>query len=388
MDVSLKTSSGNITTSPNEKRDIAAINNVLSTYNLSVTETIYGASTVQYRIELPIDLKNINPIMRLKTNICIALNDDNIQYYRQGKDLIIERKGAFNLVCFGDMVNDNVTFRSKPGIKLALGKDIHGEKIYTDLKKAPHMLIAGSTGSGKSELLHSIVASIVYRMPYHPNALAIIDMKGTEFTAYKNTGYVPIISNENDAFIFLEKMVKLMDERYSELEKHGYADIDEGIKLGMNPIVIVVDELADLILKNRHVEDELVKIAQKGRAAGIHLILATQSPRHDVVTGLLKANIPVRVALQTTNGLESRIIMDRQGAENLNGKGDMLFLGRGMQYPIRLQGAYVDNSDKKILRDVLLKNKKKYHAREWYGDTEPQIIYKVIRFFKKKSPTL
>lgn len=386
MDIRLKSSSGTISTPPNEYKDIAAINEVISSYGLKVTETIHGASTVQYRIELPIDLKNINPIMRLKTNICIALNDDNVNYYRQGKDLIIERKGEFNLVYFGDMVNDSVVFRSEPGIKLALGKDIHGDRIYTDLKKAPHMLIAGSTGSGKSELLHSIVASIVYRMPYHPNALAIIDMKGTEFTAYKKTGFVPIISNEKEAFIFLEKMVKFMDQRYEELEKHGYADIDEGMKLGMNPIVIVVDELADLILKNKRVEDELVKIAQKGRAAGIHLVLATQSPRHDVVTGLLKANIPVRVALQTTNGLESRIIMDRQGAENLNGKGDMLFLGRGMQYPIRLQGAYVDNSDKQKIREVLLMNKKKYHAREWYGDNEPQFIYNLIRFFKK-SPT-
>lgn len=296
----------------------------------------------------------------------VALKTDNISYFQTEDTLVIERRGDFNIVPFGKLYTPE--FHTKSSMtSVVLGQDLNGNPVFTDIAKAPHMLIAGTTGSGKSETLHSIVASLLMHNVYAKDSSAktnvgtiikIVDMKGTEFNKYKNTP-VSIISDENEAFNLLSSLCDSMENRYTVFAKNNCDDIDEYIENGheLSRIVCIIDEFADLILKNPGVEDYVVRLAQKARACGIHLIIGTQSPRADVVTGLIKANIPFRIALNTANSMESRIIMDETGAEKLFGKGDML-IKKGGNKPIRVQGCYVADEDKINIAAIVSKNYK------------------------------
>ena len=343
----------------NKSQDIQNINLLLKPYGLEVNETNESAQVVRYIINLPLDVAKQSKIRRATKDIEYALSSalgtDEFTFKHSGNSLVIERRGKFNVVKFGDLYTSRFLKRTS-GLALMLGKDMDGKPVYTNLEKAPHILVAGTTGSGKSETLHSIIASLLMTFNYRPNCpmgIMIIDMKGTEYNKYKDANPITIVKDENKAYDALESLCALMDNRYSILAKAGCDDIDEYVSMGneMIRVVCIIDELADLMLQNRDVEKYIVRLAQKARACGIHLIIATQSPRADVVTGLIKANIPFKIALNTSTALESRIILDENGAEKLLGKGDML-IKKGGNKPIHAQGCYVDDLDKEALNNI------------------------------------
>lgn len=356
---------------PHKSQDIENINKIFEPYGLKVNDVKEGSQVVRYVINLPLDVKLQGKIRRatkdIEYTLTTALKSSDISYSHVEDTLIIERKGKFNIVPFGGLYTVAFHNNSNP-LSVILGQDLNGNPVFTDIAKAPHILIAGSTGSGKSEAIHSIIASLImhntyttpsnYRDGKRTDAMTkidVIDMKGTEYTKYKNT-YVNIIDDETVAFNHLNHLCDLMDSRYRTFAECKCDDIDEYISKGnkLSRIVCIIDEFADLILRYPKVETAVVRIAQKARACGIHLIIGTQSPRADVVTGLIKANIPFRIALNTTNSMESRIILDETGAEKLFGKGDML-IKKGGNSPVRVQGCYVADEDKINLAKVIEK---------------------------------
>ena len=241
---------------------------------------------------------------------------------------------------------------SRSPLTVALGLSISGEPVVTDLKKMPHGLIAGATGSGKSVCINSILVSLLYKA--HPDQvkLLLIDPKMVELTPYNGIPHLvsPVITDVKAATSSLKWAVQEMDSRYDEFAKTGVRDIEKYNQLyHENPlpyVVIVIDELADLMMAApADVEDAICRIAQKARACGIHLIIATQRPSVDVITGLIKANVPTRIAFSVSSQVDSRTIIDMSGAERLLGKGDMLFLENGASKPVRLQGTFVSDTE-------------------------------------------
>jgi S-DNA-T family DNA segregation ATPase FtsK/SpoIIIE len=334
------------------QNDIAKLNTVFNPYGLKVDDVIQAAQVVRYVIKLPLDVKMQGKIRRslkdIEWSLSSALMTDNINFSHTQDSLIVERKGDFNILPFGNLYTAKFN-NSTDGLMLMLGQDMNGKAVFTDLAKAPHILVAGTTGSGKTEVLHSIVASLLMRYCFGHNApgIAIIDMKGTEFGKYKNTYPITLIKEADEAVRMLKTLVDIMQTRYEMIDKANCEDIDEYRRKGnrMQSLVCIIDELADLMSQNSSVENYIVRLAQKARACGIHLVLGTQSPRADVVTGLIKANIPFKIALNTANALDSRIILDENGAEKLFGKGDML-IKKGGSKPIHAQGCFVCDEDK------------------------------------------
>lgn len=332
--------------------DIKALNMLLKPFELEITDTIESARVIQYIANLHID-SNVNKI--LKANYSIALDDDNVNAYVSGSKLIIEKTGANNAVRLGDLYNNG--FLDSNGLKIMLGKDTSGHNLYTDLAKAPHMLVAGCTGSGKSIFLHSCIASLLLK---NENIeLYLADPKGgSEFGFYSKIPSVHTLTSFNAAVGALKYLCDEVENRYRVFAANGVRDIESANKKGLNysPIVFICDEFADLMetakINGVNIESYVVKIAQKARACGIHLIIATQYPIVKYVTGAIKANIPVRVALKVNSVTESRVMLDRKGAEKLIGHGDMLFLGNGAFEAIRIQGCYVDESEIQGIADA------------------------------------
>ena len=343
----------------NYTQDVQNINTLIAPLGLQVSGVVKGAQSIKYVINLPLDLGVQGKVKRAESNLKYALSSAlGTNEFSFGHDtgcLYIERRSDdFNVVKFGLFAN--LLQNSK--LNLVLGMDENGQEVITDLSKAPHILVGGTTGSGKSELLHSFVASLIVGMPYTDVSILIIDPKRAEFSPYKNCKNIRVVTEMDKALRCFNKAVEIMETRYQELERDGAKDIYKyNGTMDMYPIVIVIDELADLIMSYPQVEEPIVKIAQKARACGIHLIIGTQSPRKDVVTGLIKANIPTRIALHTSNQVESRIILDKSGAENRLGMGDMLFLGNGSFNPIRIQSAYVDEQTKQMLANSIYEQK-------------------------------
>lgn len=357
IDCPLKTSTTRNSFSGKEK-DIENLNTLFEPYNIKVTNTIEASQIIRYILDLPIDVKSIAKIKRdskaIESALCVALKTNNIGFKMDEDKLIIERKSDFNIVPFGNLFTPKF-LNSTDGLTVILGQDMDGKAVYTDIAKAPHILIAGTTGSGKSETIHSIIASLLMRFSYGHNApgIAIIDMKGSEYNKYKNSYPVKIYREEKEAFKLLDTLCDLMDMRYKMFTDADCDDIygyrAKGNK--MTSIVCVIDELADLILQNRSVETKIVRLAQKARGCGIHLILGTQRPSKDVVTGLIKANIPYKIALNTANATDSRIILGENGAEKLLGNGDMLIKKNG-NTPVHVQGCFVCDEDKENIANV------------------------------------
>ena len=349
---------------PLKSQDISNINRIFEQYGLRVNDVKESAQVVRYIINLPLDVTLNGKILRAKkaieSTLAAALRSDNISYYQTADTIVIERQGAFNVIPFGSLYTDKF-HDSTSMTSVVLGQDLNGKAVYTDIAKAPHILIAGTTGSGKSETIHSILASLLMHSIYGTSRsndvtstiIDVIDMKGTEYNKYKNT-YINLVSNEREAFSLLARLCDSMESRYAFLAKNGCDDIDEYHSKSheLSREICIIDEFADLILKNREVEEYIVRLAQKARGCGIHLVIGTQSPRHDVVTGLIKANFPFRIALNTSSSMESRIILDQTGAEKLFGRGDML-IKKGGNKPIRAQGCFVSDSDKAGLASVI-----------------------------------
>ena len=254
-----------------------------------------------------------------------------------------------------------------------------GNPQYCEINKTPHLLVAGSTGSGKSVCINCVIASILMRARPDEVKLVMVDPKKVELSMYNGVPHLlaPVVTDPQKANIALKKMVVEMERRYDEFEKSGtkniagynaYVDkknenLPESEHLKKMPyIVIIIDELADLMLvAAKEVQDSIMRITQMARAAGMHLIVATQRPSTDVITGVVKANIPSRIAFAVSSGIDSRTILDSQGAEKLLGKGDMLFLPQGENTPIRIQGTFVSDEEIKMVVDYTIKQQKAHY---------------------------
>lgn len=334
-------------------KEIKAINTVFEQFGLSIDEVIKGSQIVRYKIKLPYDVKTQGKIRRAEKDIeytlSTALQTSDIIYGKESDYVYVEKKSTFEPVKF----EDSIFNLPEKGLYLLLGKDLDGKNTYTNLSKAPHILVGGTTGSGKSELLHTFIASLIMRREKNPCHLILIDPKRAEFSVYKNRNGIDLITDMTKAVDKLSWAVDLMEERYRILEQNKCKDIYELNDPNMYPYVIIVDELADLMMQEKNAEKYIIRLAQKARACGIHLILGTQSPRRDVITGLIKSNIPTKIALHTTSQMESRIILDQGGAEKLFGKGDMLYLGNGAFNPIRIQSAYISQEIKEKVSNTL-----------------------------------
>ena len=264
---------------------------------------------------------------------------------------------------------------------LALGKDTQGRCFYTDLARMPHLLIAGATGSGKSVCINSIILSLLYRLSPRELNLLMIDPKKLELTSYNGTPHLvsPVISDAREASKSLRWVVKEMEQRYHELASRGVRNVDsynekareEGVEI-LPFLLVIIDELADLMcMLPTEIEEPIARLAQMARAVGIHLILATQRPSVDVITGVIKANFPTRIAFQVASKVDSRTILDMNGAETLLGNGDMLYLPPGRAEPERLHGSYV--SEKDVERVVSYLREFSWMARPSVDLSEPSL---------------
>lgn len=332
--------------------------------------TCRGPSVTRYELQPAAGVK-ISKITGLADDIALNLASSGIRI-----EAPIPNKPAVGIevpnkirdtVPFRQLIESNEIAEKKSKLAAVLGKDISGEIVIADIAEMPHLLIAGTTGSGKSVCVNSIIMSILFRSKPEEVRFIMIDPKAVEFMAYNGIPHllIPVVTDPKKAAGALNWAVGEMLKRYSMFSEynvrniHGYnslADKDLDMKK-MEQIVIFIDELADLIMASKNeVEDSICRLAQMARAAGMHLVIATQRPTVDVVTGLIKANIPSRIALKVSSGTDSRVIMDEQGAEKLLGKGDMLFKSVSMPKPTRVQGCWI--SDKEVERVVdFLKNK-------------------------------
>lgn len=334
--------------------------------NAHVTNVICGPAVTQYEIHPEMGVK-VSKIVNLADDIKLnlAVPDIRIEAPIPGKAAIgIEVPNKENVtVAFRDLV-ESKAFQSHPSkISFCAGKDIAGNVIIADIAKMPHLLIAGATGSGKSVCINTIIMSILYKADPNEVKLIMIDPKVVELSVYNNIPHllIPVVTDPKKAAGALHWAVAEMTDRYQKFAEYGVRDIkgynkkvdsiadieDDSKPQKMTQIIVIVDELADLMMvAPGDVEDAICRLAQLARAAGIHLIIATQRPSVNVITGLIKANMPSRIAFSVTSGVDSRTILDMNGAEKLLGKGDMLFYPQGYAKPLRVQGAFV--SDKEV----------------------------------------
>jgi len=317
-----------------------------------------GPSVTRYELQPKQGVK-VSKIVNLADDLALNLAASNIRIEAPipGKAAIgIEiANDVSELVCLRDVIDTDrfLAFPSK--LAFALGKDIAGKPIIADISKMPHLLIAGATGSGKSVCINTLIMSIIYKAKPNEVKLIMIDPKVVELSVYNGIPHllIPVVTDPKKAAGALWWAVNEMTKRYNQFAENnvrdmkGYNDkmVEESLKLPQ--IVIIIDELADLMMTApKEVEDAICRLAQMARAAGIHLVIATQRPSVDVITGVIKANIPSRLAFAVSSGIDSRTILDMNGAEKLLGKGDMLFSPIGESKPIRIQGAFI--SDKEV----------------------------------------
>jgi len=337
-------------------------------------EVNVGPTVIQFTLK-PHDAVKLSKITTLKNDLALTLEAERIRIEAPipGKSLVgIEVPNDYRAVVHLREIMESAVFTdAKSKLTLPLGRDVSGQAIIANLETMPHLLIAGSTGSGKSVCLNSFLMSLLYQNSPKDLNFIMIDPKRVELSYYNNIPHLlsPVIQDPEKAAIAFRWLVSEMTRRYSVLSKsrvrniNEYNEIPENDK--MSRIVVVVDELADLMMAaGKEVEASICRIAQMARAVGIHLIIATQRPSVDVITGLIKANIPTRIAFAVSSSIDSRTILDGVGAEDLLGRGDMLYLPTGMNKPVRIQGIYV--STKEIER---LTNRIKLTVEPNYDDS-------------------
>lgn len=351
--------------------------------NGQVVEIHIGPAVTQFEVKVPSGTK-VSRIVGINKEIALALaaKDVRIQAPIPGKSTIgIEIPNpSISAVKFKEVLAHEQKSLSDAKIVVALGKDIMGRPQLADLSKMPHLLIAGSTGSGKSVCTNTMICSILMRYKPDEVKLMLVDPKKVELSNYNGVPHLlcPVVSDPKKASIALQKLVAEMDKRYDMFSDAnvkniaGYNDwiMKENKNNGTNVhkmpyIVAIIDELADLMLvASKEVEDSIMRITQMARAAGIHLIVATQRPSTDVITGVVKANIPSRIAFAVASNIDSRTILDMSGAEKLLGKGDMLYLPMGENVPIRIQGCFIADDEIKRIIDYVCKEQVAHYSEE------------------------
>jgi len=368
------------------EKNINTLENVLKDFKIvgKVVEVHIGPSVVQYELEIASGTR-VNKITAINREISLALakKDVRIEAPIPGKNTVgIEfANDTPTPVSFYEIISSKKMLNSMDKkLMVPLGKSIMGDIGVCEINKMPHLLIAGTTGSGKSVCVNGIICSILMRARPDEVKLVMVDPKVVELSVYNGVPHLlrPVVTDPKQASIALAKMVAEMERRYKEFSDtktkniEGYNNnIDkwnkshkneDEMKSRMPYIVIIIDELADLMMvAAKEVEDSILRITQKARAAGIHLIVATQRPSTEVITGLIKANIPSRIAFSVGSGIDSRTILDQTGAEQLLGKGDMLFLPIGMNSPVRIQGSFItDNEIKRIIDYTISQQQAEY----------------------------